>query len=289
MPIKVLVLGSSGMAGHVLTHVLRSEPNNYTVIDVSRTNSLISPAVLLDVRQTIALKSIIDDTQPNVIVNCVGVLNHFSEKNPDEAILLNGYLPHFLERLVFGTNCKIIHISTDCVFSGKKGDYNEFDITDGEGYYAQSKAIGEIINTKDLTIRTSIIGPELKGNGTGLFHWFSKQSGEIKGYSNALWSGVTTIELANVIKEAIKHDLCGLYHLCSQGKISKKDLLQLFVQEFNSNIVIKAFEEYKVDKSLINTRCDFSYKVPSYNMMIKEMHQWIRNNAYLYEEYDHLL
>ena len=285
MPIKVLILGSSGMAGHVLTVMLRQEPSAYTVIDASRSTSAIDPKLLLDMKNTARLINIINEMRPDIIVNCVGLLNKYAEEHPDEAIFINSYLPHFLETHTAVMGCKIIQISTDCVFSGKKGGYIETDFKDGLGFYAQSKALGEIKNDKNLTIRTSIIGPELKKEGIGLFNWFVQQTDEVLGYSNAYWSGVTTIELARAIKEAIKENMSGVYHLSSPIKISKKDLLFLLQKEFGTKINIRSYGDYKVDKSLINTRSDHTTVVSSYNHMIKEMHRWIVSHKDLYSHY----
>ena len=214
------------------------------------------------------------------------MLNKTAEDNPELAVWFNSYFPQLLATFGKKYNFKLIHISTDCVFSGKEGGYKEDSFKNGIGFYAQSKALGEVINAKDLTFRTSIIGPELNENGIGLFHWFMNQNHEIFGYSEAYWSGVTTIELAKGIHEAIKQDLTGLYHFVNSSKISKFDL----VNEFNSNfrdggINIISKSDYKVDKSLINTRDDFNYTFSSYQIMIKEMKNWILDNRNLYKHY----
>jgi dTDP-4-dehydrorhamnose reductase len=180
----------------------------------------------------------------------------------------------------------LIHISTDCVFSGREGGYVEDSFKNGIGFYAQSKALGEVINEKDLTFRTSIIGPELKKDGIGLFHWFMNQENVMSGYKRAFWTGVTTIELAKAINESIQQELTGLYHLVNNSKICKYDLLSEFNKVFKKEgLVIKAYSEYKVDKSLINTRNDFDYEIPSYNTMIKEMKQWMIKYKALYPHY----
>jgi dTDP-4-dehydrorhamnose reductase len=286
---KVLILGSSGMAGHVITLMLRNDPLKYDVIDVSRKDSQIRPVQLLDMTDFGRLSAVIDESRPDTIINCVGLLNRYAEDHPDEAILANSYLPHFLEAVTLKTGARVIHISTDCVFSGKTGGYAETDFKDGAGFYAQTKALGELDNNKDLTIRTSIVGPELKADGTGLFHWFSSQRGEIKGYMNAFWSGVTTIELARFIVAVLEQPLTGIYHLVSAAKISKFDLLTLFKNEFGTGVSIKPDTSYTVDKSLINSRRDYLYEVPSYARMMNDMSSWIAEHRELYEGYTHLL
>lgn len=281
---SIIVLGANGMAGHVITTGLIED--NYDVISVARSSSRIKPSVILDVTDFIGLKSLIDSRKPNVIINCIGLLNKTAEDNPDQAILINSYLPHFLESCTKYTKTKVIHISTDCVFSGEQGSYLETSFKNGYGYYAQSKALGELNNSKDLTFRTSIIGPELNENGIGLFHWFTNQKSEIKGYTNAFWTGVTTIELLNAIKCAIENDLVGLYHLVNSEKISKFNLVSLFNEVFYTDLSIIPCDAYSVDKSLINTRSDFAFRVKGYKEMIIEMKKWISDHKELYIHYN---
>lgn len=281
---KVIILGANGMAGHVITTGLKSD-NAYEVISVARSKSAINPTVLMDVSDLVSLAILIKNSKADVIINCIGLLNKTAENNPDQAILVNSFLPHFLEAKTKNTNTKVIHISTDCVFSGEEGGYTEKSFKNGKGFYAQSKALGELDNTKDLTFRTSIIGPELNTSGIGLFHWFANQTGTINGYSNAYWTGITTMELLNAIKTAITENLTGLYHLVNDGKISKFNLVAILNEVFHKNLILIPHDEYKVDKSLINSRTDFSFKVNSYREMVLEMKNWIKKNKELYPHY----
>ncbi len=285
---KIVVLGANGMAGHIITSGLHRD-TDYEVVSVARSKSVINPSVLMDISDFTSLKKLIKNTQANVIINCIGLLNKTAEDYPDQAILINSYLPHFLESETKDTKTKIIHISTDCVFSGEEGNYNEKSFKNGKGFYAQSKALGELENTKDLTFRTSIIGPELNTNGIGLFHWFTKQQGTVNGYTNAFWTGVTTIELLNAIKIAICENLSGLYHLVNEEKISKYNLVNIFNTVFNKKLEVQPYDAYRVDKSLINTRKDFTYKVKSYEEMILEMRTWIESNKDLYAHYHKII
>ena len=282
---KILVLGVNGMAGHVITNYLRSQQEDYEVIAVARTQSIIIPDVLLDVTDFEKLSNLIKNEKPDFIINAIGLLNEVAEKNPDLAILINSYLPHFLESVTRDTNYKVIHISTDCVFSGKKGGYIETDFKDGHGFYAQSKALGEIINNKDITLRTSIIGPEININGIGLFNWFMHQEGNVKGYTKAIWSGVTTFELAKAIKYVIDNDIKGLYHIGNNFAINKYDLLDLFKKYTDKNIELDSVDGLISNKSFIDTRNEFNYQIPSYDIMINEMINLIKNNKYLYSQY----
>lgn len=281
---KIIVLGANGMAGHVISTGLIAD-RAFEVISVARTESAVNPTLLMDISDFNSLAKLINSTNADVIINCVGLLNKTAEDNPDEAILVNSYLPHFLETQTKNTKTKVIHISTDCVFSGEEGGYIEKSLKNGKGFYAQSKALGELDNAKDLTFRTSIIGPELNTNGIGLFHWFMNQKGNINGYTKAYWTGVTTIELLNAIKSAISSNLSGLYHLVNEQKISKFDLVHIFNKVFDRNLQITPFSEYEVDKSLINTRKDFSFSVNSYENMINEMFKWMLNHPELYNHY----
>lgn len=277
--IKVLVIGIKGMAGHV---VFQSLPmlGNYDVYGIARNIETSDKVFNLDVFNTEELNKIID-LQFDVIINCVGILNQDAENNPHKAVWFNSYFPHFLEAVTKNTKTKVISISTDCVFSGKRGNYCETDFKDGEGFYAVSKSLGEIINDKDLTIRTSIIGPELNKNGIGLFHWFMQQKKEINGYTQAFWSGITTIELAKVIDQAIQQNIKGLIVVAGRNKIDKYSLLVLFNKVFkNNSIVINENSSYKVDKSMHSNRNDFDYTVPSYEEMIVEMKRWIDGSNY---------
>lgn len=279
--LKILLLGSAGMAGHVLKKELSKYVEQIELVDVARTSQFISPSIQMDVTDFVALANLINNSNFDYIINSVGILNKTAEDNPELSILINSYLPHFIESISKDTNTKVIHISTDCVFSGKTGSYVESDSKDGIGYYAQSKALGEIVNNKDLTIRTSIIGPDLNPNGIGLFNWFINQKGKINGFTQVFWSGVTTIQLAKSIKEIIfsNNQITGLVHLTNNNKICKYDLLLLLKKIYGlNNIEIEKSNLYVVDKSLINTRSDVFTNIPNYEEMIIEMNEWMKIN-----------
>lgn len=276
----ILVLGSSGMLGHVVTKYF--EERSYDVYNLSHRIKINERTEIMDVTNFSEFDKYLNKLKVDVIVNCIGILNEDAENNPDKAILLNSYLPRFLEKKYMNTKVKIIQISTDCVFSGKTGNYTEDSFRDGDSIYARTKTLGEINNNKDLTIRTSIIGPDINEDGIGLFHWFMNQKGTIYGFKNAYWTGVTTIELAKGIEKLIKNDVAGLYHFVPNEKISKYNLLNIIAEIFNRNITIIPKEDYYVDKSLINTRTDFKYVIPTYREMIEEMKSWIDKNPQLY-------
>lgn len=281
---KVLVLGAGGMAGHVIaTHL--SEKGHF-VTTLSATNKLNEETILMDVTDAAKLSSYLEANTFDVVVNCIGILIQQSESRKDLSSFLNGYLPHFLEYFYKDSPTRVIHLSTDCVFSGKNAPYQEDSPYDGETFYDRSKALGEIINSKDLTFRMSIIGPDLQEKGVGLFNWFYAQSGDINGYQKAIWNGITTIELAKGIDAAIEQNLTGLYHLVPNGNIPKYDLLKLFVEVFNrDDITVHPQSSTTLDKTLMNTRKDFDYTVPDYPTMLEDMKTWIETHSDLYPHY----
>ena len=284
---KILIIGVKGMAGHMLYNYF-TESKLYDVYGLARNINSGSQLFNLDVSDTTQLKSLLAENQFDYVVNCIGILNNDAEDFPSKAIWFNSYFPHYLEEITKKTKTKIIHISTDCVFSGKEGGYTENDIKNGIGFYAQSKALGELTNEKDVTIRTSIIGPELNQNGIGLFHWFMCQSDDAKlsGYTNAFWSGLTTLELAKIIVEIIGQNISGLIQVVPSPKIDKYNLISLFNSIYkNGKIAIEADGNYHVDKSLVSIRTDFDYQVPDYQKMLESQKDWILQHATIYSHY----
>lgn len=272
---KLLILGAKGMAGHVMTVYFKQKPQ-YDVYSTSR-NLNDKHDFYLDVTDFKRLEEMIESIKPDIIINCTGILNDHASSNPLLSFQVNSLLPHQLATLMDRHRRKLIQISTDCVFSGLKGSYIEDDIPDGTSIYAQSKQLGEVINDKHLTIRTSIIGPELKEDGIGLFLWFMKQSGEIKGYKKVFWNGVTTLELAKAVEQMIQHNITGLYHLGSEKKVSKYALLKLIQEIFKKNDVkILPDDEISLDRTIKSTRTDFQYPIPSYQEMLIDLKDWMK-------------
>mgnify|MGYP001496421260 CR=1 FL=1 len=270
---KVLIFGAYGMLGHVLAKYLQIN-DDYTIVRCARKAKDID-VLSVDITDSKLVRQILEKEKPDIVINCVGLLVKASEADIPLAILTNSYFPNYLTKLGEELKFKLIHISTDCVFSGKTGHYSDIDFRDGETYYARTKALGEIINKKDLTIRTSIIGPELK-TGTGLFSWFMNSSGNINGFTNAFWSGVTTLELSKFIDKAIKFNLTGLYQLSMSKKISKYELLKLLQKVWDKrDVYVVPCDSYFCDKSMVNTINDFKYSLPdSYETMLTELKEW---------------
>jgi len=281
---KVLIFGAQGMAGHMISNYF-STLGKYEIFETIRGEKKSENQFQLDVLSRSDILNTIEQIAPDIVINCIGMLNQDAEINPDKAIYVNSYFPQFLAQNALKQNYKLIHISTDCVFSGDKGGYVENAIKDGKGFYATTKGLGEVTQNNTLTFRTSIICPEIKKNGIGLFDWFLNQHNQVKGYITAYWTGVTTYTLAQAIDQAIEVDLKGLYHLVNNEKISKYHLLKIIKNVYNKDIEIDSFEGYSVDKSLIDTRNDFDFQVPNYLSMIEEMHKWMLKNKKLYIKY----
>ena len=277
---KVLVLGSTGMLGHQVVLNL-TQNTDLQVFDLSFRNKFREQTIICDVTDFKKLELVIEGIKHHFIVNCIGVLIKGSNENPKNSILINSYLPHFLVDECDRIGAKLIHISTDCVFSGKKGGYLESDFKDAGDVYGRSKALGEFNSKRHLILRTSIIGPELKKNGEGLFNWVINQKNEVLGYSQAFWSGVTTFELANIIKFSLNNDFSGLINITNGEKISKFKILELLKLELNLKLNVIPFEEKKVDKSLKSNYEGFFYKYKKYDEMIKEMCEvYLSSNLY---------
>lgn len=279
---KVLVLGSTGMLGHQVVLRLTQNPD-FEVFDLSFRNKFREATIVCDVTDFKKLGQLIEDIRPDIIVNCIGILIKGSNENPKNSILINAYLPHFLTGECDKIGAKVIHISTDCVFSGKKGGYHDSDFRDADDVYGRGKALGEINSEKHLTLRTSIIGPELKKNGEGLFHWFMMQSGKINGFSEAYWGGVTTLQLVKSIEAAINKNLSGLLHVSNGEKISKFELLELIKKIWKKDDVkIQKMESKVVDKSL-QVSASFDFNIRSYEEMLLELHEWMLQHEEFYK------
>lgn len=280
-----LVLGCNGMAGHIISLYLKEQGHN--VIGFARTASKYVESITGDACNTELLRKVINEGKFDAVINAIGLLNQFAENNKADAVFLNGYIPHFLADITSEKNTQIIHISTDCVFSGKKGGYTETDEPDGSTFYDRSKALGEIDDNKNITLRNSIVGPDIKDNGIGLLNWFMKQQEPINGFTSAIWTGQTTLQLAKTIEAAAKERAYGLYNMVPNESICKYDLIKLFNHYLrNDSLKINPIEGVNLDKSLIRTKFDFNYTIPGYEQMVAELAEWIINHKQLYPHYN---
>ena len=282
---KFLVLGCNGMAGHTISIYLQEQ--GHEVFGFDRAQPIYVKGVAGDARNIDLVKGIVSEGKYDSVINCIGILNQFAEENKALASFLNSYFPHFLAEITSGTDTQVIHMSTDCVFSGKRGSYTEDDFRDGETFYDRSKALGELEDDKNITLRNSIVGPDINPNGIGLMNWFMKQTGEINGFTKAMWTGQTTLQLAKTMEAAAKEKASGLYNTVPDHSISKYDLLRLFNHYFrNDSIKINPIEGVNADKSLKRTRYGFDYLIPDYEVMVADVAVWLNNHKNMYPHYN---
>lgn len=285
MIMRFLILGCNGMAGHTISLYLKEQ--GHEVFGFDRKPSKLIESATGDATDAGFIKDLVGVGKYDTIINCIGLLNQFAESNHADAVYLNSYLPHQLAQITKDTDTQIIHMSTDCVYSGTRGQYTEDDLRDGTTFYDRSKALGELDDDKNITLRNSIVGPDINPNGIGLLNWFMQQHGEVTGYTGAMWTGQTTLQLAKTMEAAAKEHAHGLYNTVPDTSISKCDLLRLFNQYIRKDKVeIVPVDKMAADKSLKRTHWDFSYKIPDYETMVSELAEWMREHRSLYPHYN---
>lgn len=279
------ILGCNGMAGHIIALYLKEQ--GHQVVGFARSKSAFVETIIGDAFETELIGRSIVECNYDAVINCIGMLNQFAEKDKAAAAFLNGYLPHFLVKASERTDTQVIHMSTDCVFSGKNGPYTEQSFPDGETVYDRSKALGEINDGKNLTLRNSIIGPDIKPKGIGLLNWFMQQNGEVNGFTRSMWTGQTTLQLAKTMEVAAKERVSGLLNMVPATNISKYELLKLFNHYLrNDELIIHPVEGIVADKTLVRTNIRFNYQIPDYSTMVREMAEWMRVHKKIYPHYN---
>jgi dTDP-4-dehydrorhamnose reductase len=272
------------MAGHMISLYMKEQ--GHEVVGFDRTAPRYVDGISGDALDTIALKSLITDNHFDSVINCIGILNQSAEDNKALASFLNSYFPHFLAEVTEGSDTQVIHMSTDCVFSGKRGEYTEDDFRDGETFYDRSKALGELEDHKNITLRNSIVGPDINPKGIGLMNWFMQQEGVVNGYTKTMWTGQTTLQLAKTMEAAAKQKAHGLYNTVPDRSISKYELISLFNHYLRKDAVkIVPVDGVVADKSLKRTRFDFDYRIPDYEQMVYELAQWVQAHKEMYPHY----
>lgn len=280
---RVLVLGISGMLGNAVFRMFCADAQHEAWGTLRSTSALANfppqnhgrIAKGVDVLDQDVLAATLAKIRPDVVINCVGLIKQLADANdPLTALPINALLPHRLARLCELVGARLIHVSTDCVFSGRTGGYQESDLSDAEDLYGKSKYIGELHDLPHaITLRTSIIGHEL-GSSHSLVDWFLAQQGSVKGFTKAIFSGLPTVELARVMKDIVipRPDLCGLYHVAAEP-ISKFDLLGLVAAEYGKQIEIQPDGALEIDRSLNGSRFREAtgYVVPAWRELIRRM------------------
>lgn len=270
---KILVLGCRGVVGHaVALYFKESGHDTFDCYDDAICNAD-------------RLKTIIDEGEFDAIINCTAIVNQAAEEDKAGAAYLNAYLPHLLESITAGTKTVVVHRSTDCIFSGARGQYTLEDTPDAKSFYARTKAVGELVNGKDITIRVSLIGPAQDENDVSLLNWFLNQKGEVNGFANAIWTGLTTLEYAKTIESLLQQEAHGLFQAAPAESISKYDLICLFEKYFPGGRSIIKVDNNRVDKSLVPYWGEYDIRIKDYEQQVAEMKQWIEEHPALYPKY----
>lgn len=279
---KVMVLGASGMLGHLLTTYL--EESGSDVLAVSRHGTFGRVPIAVDLEDWSALQSQIEIHDPQWIVNAAGLLNNEVDEFGSSAILINSFLPRKLADTGQVMGFRLITVGSDCVFQGDRGNYLVTDNPDSVTAYGKTKHLGEVNTDRDLTIRTSIIGPEIDRSGRGLLQWFMSQETEADGWTSAVWTGLTTLELAKVIDGVVsgRLDQTGLWHCVPSTSITKHELLKIMNKTFKHEAIqINSVSGLSHDRSLVNDRPN-AWQLPSYTEMMTELRAWVTEHQNLY-------
>ena len=279
---RILILGGSGMLGHVLWGrlsqrfadiyaTLHKGVRDYGDIGFCRIDRIIDHVDVMDLE---ILKGVIKVIKPDFILNCIGITKRREEQgHPIPSIILNALLPHELAKVAADVNAKLIHFSTDCVFDGRDGNYSDDATTNATDLYGRTKALGEVKGNNVLTLRSSFIGKELQ-DGTELLEWFLSQRKIAHGFKNAIYTGLTTIEFCRVIEELLLNypDAFGLYNVSSEP-INKFELLNLIGEKMHRDITITPDESFYCDRSLDSEkfRKEFNYTPPTWTKMVEEL------------------
>lgn len=282
---RILVLGAAGMLGNAVYRFM-SQIGRFDVLGTVRSANSVTPfsAELrnglmpnVDLDNFDTLSDVLRKSRPDVVINCVGLVKQLSAANdPLLAVPVNTMLPHRLARLCALGGARLVHVSTDCVFDGKKGSYTENDVPNAYDLYGRSKLLGEVDYPNAVTLRTSIIGHELSG-AHGLIDWFLSQRGPVRGFARAIFSGLPTVELARVMAEYVipARDLTGVYHVSAEP-ISKLDLLRLVADRYGHTSEIVHDDEVVIDRSLDSGRFRRAtgYEPPSWPTLVSAMHDF---------------
>lgn len=287
---RFMVLGATGMAGHMVALYLQER--GHEVLGWSR-----RPAVFLeqhaegDAYDLDGLFSTMAGFKPDVVVNCIGLLLADSEAHHDQAVYLDAYFPHAVASMSELIGARVFHLSTDCVFKGNGGPYSESSVPDAMEFYGRAKALGELRDSRNLTLRQSIVGPDIDPAGVGLLNWFMTQSGSVDGWTSAVWTGLTTLELAKAVEACASEGATGLVNMVPDGTgVTKFELLSLFNRCFRGGeIVVRSVEGHGADKSLVRTDLLDAYRPEPYEQQMDELSTWIRSHIQLYQHYQGVL
>lgn len=283
---RILVIGASGMLGSATLRLLSSAPE-HEVWGSARTASArrffdarLAERLLtgIDVEKPDALAGLFEKLRPELVVNCVGIVKQLAEADdPLVALPINALLPHRIARLCALVGARMVHVSTDCVFSGRRGNYRESDPPDADDLYGRSKLLGEVAYPHTVTLRTSLIGHELDSRH-GLVGWFLGSEGPVRGYRRAIFSGLPTVEVARIVRDVVipRPDLSGVYHVAAEP-IAKYDLLRLVAAAYGKDAVIEPDDALAIDRSLNGERFNAAtgYRAPAWPDLVACMRDFM--------------
>jgi dTDP-4-dehydrorhamnose reductase len=289
---KIVVLGVTGLIGSTVYRIL-SDVSDWQVYGTMRQEGLTYSELVeqqsgiigdVDALSFETVGQLIASVGPDVVVNCIGLTKHKAKGNdPLACIALNSLMPHKLALVCRLAKCRLIHISTDCVFSGRIGNYSESDVTDAIDVYGKSKALGELHESHTVTLRTSTIGHEERSKD-GLLEWFLSQRTSCTGYSKAIFSGLPTIELAIVIRDFVipNTQLSGLYNVAAEA-VNKYELLSIITKSYGKSIIIEKDDKFTIDRSLDASKffTETGYQPASWENLIQQMHTDMKMGFYV--------
>lgn len=277
---RILILGSGGMLGHMVTYYLLEQ--GYNVTDVSRSRKCRRETKTYDILSP-AFENFMLENKFDVVINCSGIIHGAVNANKGLAIRVNSYFPHRLVELLKETNTRIIHISSGGVYHGGTGEYYENDEQSPVSFYGKTKSLGEIEGERILVIRSDVYGPDMSINGTGFFNWAMNSKGSATGYANAYFNGVSNLEYARFIQMAIENQIVGSYNLGSADSISKYHLFKLIKESFHIDVTIQKELMPQSKTVLLTQREDIGFKSKTYEVQLEELKDWIVKHKDLYK------
>lgn len=279
---RVLVIGSGGMLGHMLVYYLAE--HKYEVSDISRTRKCHDTTVIMDVLSR-EFDEFISTHEYDAIINCAALLHESCLADKEQAVMINSWFPHHLQRIK-GDKTYLIQISSGGVYKGDNAPYNENSVHDTITFYGKSKSIGEIEGDNCFTIRSDVVGPDMSGKAKGIFNWIMTAKGEVEGYSHMSINGVTSLEYARFLESALNNRITGIYNLHSDGSISKADFLKMVIDIFGLEGVSVKNVIYPIqNNSLSSIRMEIPYIRKTYAEQLVELKDWIDDHKMLYSHY----
>lgn len=283
---RVLILGSGGMLGHLVTLFLKDRAQDYSTVNLSYPRRAFPDSRVMDVRDVDRLKLLLETEKFDYIINCVALLVKDSELNQANAIWINSYFPHWLEEICALIGARVIHVSTFGIFDGCSGPFTEYSLPANPLFYAKTKMLGELSGSNSLTVRSDFFGPDMNAEGKGLFNWFFMSKGDIHGYTNAGFSGVSSLEFAKFCDAAMKNDWSGCYNLAATEFSSKFQLLNQIKATFGTDGINLVPDNRPCNSfCCLSERKDINYISDDYETMLNELKCFMAEHRAFYKHY----